>query len=280
MRKSNLIAALAMSGCVAFLSGCNDDKKCSDCEEACTTCDVETTVPASYEEVTPLRSYSPSSVAPADNPGLSSRQIEIRGIRDRLMEIERERTLYPDHAAELDAEASRLDMRLRDIDADMQKQSAPLPAVKYDNENIQVNDRSDLGAPLPPKEKVSEKTQVTETTKVAEPLPANEAPVGDLNRPLPPQDQVSDTKKLEVQSAPPVVEPAPVPEPAVDVKTSEEFKSTEVKTSESVAPPAVEPVNDVKPSEVNVDSDVELQKACEQLKKEAEEKGGVIESVP
>jgi len=117
------VAALSMVGALAFLSGCHD--KCDHCEKhvGCADCGEEGVAVNYGPQTSDNRYWSPTAEAGVQQPqyfsderqpmpttfesGQPDRQtgLSVRELNDRLQEIQREKVLFPDRAAALDAEA-------------------------------------------------------------------------------------------------------------------------------------------------------------------------------
>jgi hypothetical protein len=261
------MAAFGLCGGLAFLAGCCDDCEehhhaCDTCDQPrCTACGDEVSAPVSYSSTVSEEPIStsyvresepapaPAAVQPAPvSQGPSLREVEIRNKRDRLLEIDREKILYPDRIAQLNDEAARIDRDLRAIEADMNaKGELSSPANTIESSNIQVQDRSNLGKPV-------------------EPLPAETA------KPAP----LPDASAPAVAPSPePAVEPAPIPEPAVVAPPAPEQPA-----------PQAAPLPDSTPKDADVRSDSkkmsdsELEALCQQIERDMDAQKKALENKP
>jgi len=208
------VAAFGLCGGLAFLAGCNDNDECDSCDHPrCSACGDEViTEPVStwnegdsgepvntnYVRENDQTPPAATREAPVDNSA-NLREVEIRHKRDRLLEIDREKVLYPERTAQLNEEAAQIDRDLRSIEANMKANGelSPTNTNYQPEENIQVRDQSNLGKP-------------------AEPLPAEtakSAPMPDKSAQAPAAPMPEPSAQPEPQAAPPA-EPAPSAEPA------------------------------------------------------------------
>ena len=144
------VPAFALSG-LALLSGCHD-KGCSECNSCSDQAPVhQRTVSESDDLQNPdLRTAEivPSSEGTqfetsykADQQGDAS-QSDRFVLRERLATIERERVLYPERAAALDEESTRLRAKLEMTEHSIPTSTNPAPENRDTSSNVRVNDRN------------------------------------------------------------------------------------------------------------------------------------------
>ena len=159
-RLSTSLAAVCMCTGFAFLAGCDDcDDDCekahevSCCEGGSTVHEVEY-LPAeessfeSRQQFDGDRSFDTSAERMDRTERWSASDMNMR--RERLVEIEREKVLYPDRAAQLDAEAAQINRELNinvNVDRNMDRSFEQRQFDHNRDVNVNVRDHSDLNQP-------------------------------------------------------------------------------------------------------------------------------------
>jgi hypothetical protein len=157
-RLTTSLAAISMCTGFAFLAGCDDcDDGCEKAQEV-SCCEGGTVHEVEYlpakelrvEQRPVIREESRTYDTSIDRMS-SSRPMNAGAenmLRERLVEIERERVLYPERAAQLDTEAAQINRDLNiNVNADRGMQDRSFEQRRFDRDqdvNINVRDHSDV----------------------------------------------------------------------------------------------------------------------------------------